>query len=134
MSTFTNEQQELHRDQFIKECRQKAWGAACHADWISTGLDKILAEFTKLSEENAKLGEEIKTLETALDSHTKDNRDARKSLQERRAVLLKTMDAFQANMQQGQQVLNGLYQNVESNLALAAHAEGWEWKESTATP
>src|ERR1700730_7409753 len=33
-----------------------------------------------------------------------------------------------ARMQQGQQVLNYLHQNIESNLARAKHTEGWEWK------
>jgi hypothetical protein len=32
-------------------------------------------------------------------------------------------------MQQGQQALNGLHQSIEGGLALAKHAETWEWKE-----
>jgi hypothetical protein len=30
----------------------------------------------------------------------------------------------------GQQAMQNLYQSVESNLALAAHAETWGWKEA----
>jgi hypothetical protein len=30
--TFTKVQQEKHCQVFIDECRQKAWGAACHAN------------------------------------------------------------------------------------------------------
>ncbi len=38
------------------------------------------------------------------------------------------MERFGQNMQQGQQVLNGLYASIESSLVLAKHAETWEWK------
>jgi hypothetical protein len=55
------DQQKEHREAFIKECRQKAWNAACHADWISKELDILLAEFTKLQEEDATLEGEITT-------------------------------------------------------------------------
>jgi len=129
MSTFTDKQQKAHRAAFIEECRQKAWSAACHADWISKGLDNVMAEYEKLQSQHELHTEKIKEYEAALDSHTKDNRDKRKALQERCGGLAKTMEQLRANMQQGQQALQGLYQNVESNLALAAHAEGWEWRE-----
>ena len=132
--TFTEEEQKLHRDLFIEECRQKAWGAACNAEWISKGLDKVMAEYEKLQSQHELHTEKIKEYETALDSHTKDNRDKRKALQSRCAGIAKTMEALQANMQQGQQALRGLYQNVETNLELAKHAEGWEWKEAAPTP
>jgi hypothetical protein len=33
--TFTDKQQKEHRETFIHECRQKAWSALCHAEWIS---------------------------------------------------------------------------------------------------
>jgi len=36
------------------------------------------------------------------------------------------------NAQQGQQSLQQLYASMESNLALAKHAEEWEWKEAGA--
>ena len=129
-TTFTDEQQQEHRAAFIRECRQKAWGVACHADFISTGLDKVMMEYEKLHGQHELHTEKIKEYETALDSHTKDNRDKRKALRERCTELAKTMEQLGANAQQGQQALQGLYQNVETNLALAAHAEGWEWKEA----
>jgi hypothetical protein len=127
--TFTEAEQQQHRQAFIEECRRKAWGAACHADWVSKGLDAIVAESEKLSAENEKLGEETKTLENAADSHTKDNRDQRKALQERCDVLLKAMGTLRQNMQEGQRALNGLYQSIEASLQLATHAEEWNWKE-----
>jgi hypothetical protein len=64
--------------------------------------------------------------------HTVENRDKRKSLQERRNMLAKQMQGLQMAMQQGQQALNGLHQSIEGSLALAKHAETWEWKEAAA--
>ena len=66
------------------------------------------------------------------DSHTKDNRDKRKVLQERRSTIAKGMQILQAEMQQGQQGLNGLHQSIEGSLQLAAYAQTWEWKEAVA--
>jgi septal ring factor EnvC (AmiA/AmiB activator) len=74
------------------------------------------------------------TLETAVDSHTKDNRDKRKSLQERRNTLAKQMQALSMAMQEGQRGLNELHQSIEANLKLAKHAEAWEWREPTRQP
>jgi uncharacterized protein YlxW (UPF0749 family) len=127
--TFTERQQEQHRQAFIDECRQKAWAAACHAEWISTQLDKLIADYGKLKAEDEKLAEEIKALETAADSHTKDNRDKRKALQERRNVLASRMQMIGASVEQGQKAANSLYAGIESSLALAKHGETWEWKE-----
>jgi chromosome segregation ATPase len=124
---FTDDQQKEHREAFIRECRQKAWGARCHADWVSTGLDKILAEYEKLKAEDVRHVAEIKKLEGALDHHTADNRAKRKGLQEKRNAIGKTMEALGRNMQQGQQALGGLYQSVQASLELAMHAEGWGW-------
>ena len=53
---------------------QKAWSAACHADWIAKQLDKLIEDYGKLKAEDEKLEVEIKTLETAVDHHTKDSR------------------------------------------------------------
>ena len=41
--TFEDFQQTEHRIIFIQECRQKAWGAACHAEWISKQMDDLMA-------------------------------------------------------------------------------------------
>jgi predicted nucleic acid-binding Zn-ribbon protein len=132
--TFTEKQQKEHRETFIHECRQKAWGALCHADWVSKGLDTVMAEYTKLGNDDRALTNEIKTLETAVDYHTVENRNKRKALQERRNSLKGAMEAIGRNMQQGQQVLANLHQSIDSNLALAKHAEGWEWKEAEPKP
>jgi hypothetical protein len=53
-----------------RECRQKAWGAACHASWIGDQLDKLIEDYAKLKRDDEALEGEIKTLETALDYHT----------------------------------------------------------------
>jgi hypothetical protein len=50
--------------------------------------------------EDEKLEGEIKTLEIAVDAHTKDNRDKRKSLQERRNAVAKGMTLLTIDMQQ----------------------------------
>jgi hypothetical protein len=88
---FTPEQQQQHRAAFINECRQKAWDARCHADRISSQLDKLVSDYGKLKTDEEKLAGEIKALETALDGHTKDNRGkpkgARFSVIERSLVL-----------------------------------------------
>jgi hypothetical protein len=34
------------------------------------------------------------------------------------------------NHEEGQRAMQNLYQSIESNLALAKHAEKWEWKEA----
>jgi DNA segregation ATPase FtsK/SpoIIIE-like protein len=56
--TFTKPEQAKHRKAFIDECRQKAWGAACHADSISKGVHDNLAHYQKLqAEDRAKVME-----------------------------------------------------------------------------
>jgi chromosome segregation ATPase len=134
MVTFTSRQQKEHRQTFIDDCRQKAWGAACHADWIGKQLDTLVEDYGKLKAEDEKLDAEIKTLETAVDAHTKENRDKRKALQERRNTIAKSVSLLGKNMQDGQQALSGFYQNIVTNLALAKHAETWGWKEVKADP
>jgi chromosome segregation ATPase len=131
MASFTDEQQTLHRDLFVEECRQKAWGAACHADWIAKQLDTLVADYTKLEVEQGRVDEEIK----ATDYKTPESRDKLKALQARRDALPARLTALKKNMQQVQQVLSGLYQNIEVNLQLATYAETWAWKEvSSQTP
>jgi hypothetical protein len=129
MPTFTAAQQKEHREAFIQECRQKAWSAACHANWIGDQLDKLIEDYGKLKTDDEALEGEIKTLETAVDYHTVENRGKRRILQERRNALAKQMEAVSAGIQQGQRGLNELHQSIEANLQLAKHAETWEWKE-----
>jgi cell division septum initiation protein DivIVA len=128
-ATFTPLQQDKHRKAFIEECRQKAWGARCHAEWVSKGLDQIIAEYEKLQAEDRGLEAEIKALEIAPDYHTVENRNKRKTLQERRTALAKAVQAMGQNAGQAQQAMQQLYASVESSLALAKHAEEWGWKE-----
>ena len=101
---------------------------------VAKGLDSVMADYRKLHEEDGALETEIKTLETAIDSHSVDNRNKRKALQERRNTLAKTMEALGQKVQQGQKALDGLYQSVEASLQLAEHAETWEWREAGLEP
>jgi argininosuccinate lyase len=132
MTTFTQKQKQDHRAAFINDCRQKAWSAACHANWIGNQLDKLIEDYAKLKVEDEKLEGEMKVPEVATDAHTKDNRDKRKVLQEHRNTIAKGMQILQAEMRQGQPGLNDLHQTIEASLQLAAHAETWEWKEAAA--
>jgi hypothetical protein len=126
---FSTADQKKHRAAFIDECRQKAWGAACHADWISKGMDEILKSYEKLQAEDRDLEAAIKAAEVSPDYHTVENRNKRKAMQERRNTLGKQMEILVKNMQQGQQAMGQLIQSTEASLALAKHAEDWEWKE-----
>lgn len=128
--TFTEEQQQEHRDAFIKEARQNAWGASCHADFIAKNLDELMAEYTRVKEEDDTLAADIKEAEQAVDSHSVDNRQKRKDMQEKRNQLARIMQALGDNMGKGQKAMEQLLQSVESALALAKHAEGWAWKEA----
>jgi|GEM_PF-6837850 len=127
--TFTQKQQVDHRVAFIQECRQKAWGARCHADWVGKELDEVLAVYQKLQAEDQTLDADIKELSQAVDSHTVDNREKRKEKQERRNKIAQEMAFIGQNAQQGQKTLAQLHQSAESALSLAAHAETWEWEE-----
>jgi uncharacterized protein (DUF3084 family) len=130
--TFTTAQQKKHRQEFIDECRAKAWGAACHADWIGKNLDGLIAEYCKLQEKDKTLKADIKELGAAVDSHTVENRNKRKDLQEQRNKLAPEMQMMAKNAAQVQQAMTQLLGSVESNLALAKHAEAWTWKEADA--
>jgi len=127
--TFTKAEQTKHRHAFIEECRQKAWSAACHAEWISKNMDDLAGHIQKRQQEDGKLDAAIKDAETAIDYHTVENRNKRKGMQERRNELAKEMQLISENLTRGQQSLQGLYQSIESDLELAKHAETWEWKE-----
>lgn len=128
------EGQDGFRASFIKESRQKAWGAACHAEWIAKQLDEVLTNFQKLQKEDGELEREIKALETAIDYHTVENRNKRKELQERRNIIAKSLQAFSKNVENGQKAIVELSRSIDTNLALAKHAEAYEWKETEAKP
>jgi hypothetical protein len=129
VSTFTTDQQKEHREAFIKDCQQRIWAAARRAEWIFQQLDKLIEDHSKLKVEDEKLEGETKTLETAVDYHTVENRGKRKVLQARRNVIKGQMGKLDRDVQQSQQAANELYKNIEASLQLAAHAETWEWKE-----
>jgi len=128
--TFTDQEQQEFREAFIKEARLKSWGAACNADHIAKQLDELVVEYGKLKSEDDQLAADIAEAERAVDYHTVDNRTARKEKQERRNTIAKLLEALAANMGQGQKALENLQASIESNMALAAHATGWEWKQT----
>ena len=104
--------------------RRKAWGAACHADWIGGAINTAMDEYKKMQATDLQLEADIKELEAALDSHTDDNPNKRKALNERRGVVAQQMQAIAQNAQEGQKAMQQLLQSVEVSLALAKHAEG----------
>jgi len=134
MATFTDKQQTAHREAFIKECRQKAWNLACHADWVSKSIDTLIADYQKLQEEDRQLEADIKELASALDYHTVENRDKRKAKQERRNAIGRSIEHVGKIAQEGQKTMEQLLVGVESALQLAVHAETWEWKEVETKP
>jgi hypothetical protein len=89
-----------------------------------------MAHYQKLQAEDRTLEEAIKAAEVAVDYHSVENRNKRKSMQERRNTLAQQMKVIGENAQQGQRSLGQLYASRESNLALAKHAEEWEWREA----
>jgi hypothetical protein len=129
MSTFSEALQRMARKAFIEEYRQKVWGAACHADWIRLSLDALMGEFQKLQAEDRELEAQFKKEEDALDYHTVDSRNRRKGISEQRHKLGQQMNKISEDVQQGYQAMQRLLQSVETSLALAKHAETWEWKE-----
>jgi predicted nucleic acid-binding Zn-ribbon protein len=64
-----------------------------------------MKEYEKLKAEDDALAAEIKRLETALDRHTKDNREKRKALQDQRTGLSRGMQALSQQIAQGQEVM-----------------------------
>ena len=60
MATFTDKQQKQHRAEFIEDCRQKAWNAACNADYIAKHFDELLAEYEKLKKEDTEYEAQIR--------------------------------------------------------------------------
>jgi hypothetical protein len=78
--------------------------------------------------DDAELAAEIKALETAIDYHTEESRDKRKALQERRNGLTAQKEFLGSTIQEGQANANRLNGMIETHIALAKHAETWEWK------
>jgi hypothetical protein len=89
-----------------------------------------MAEYTDREKEHRTLGDENKALEGAPDRHTVESRNKRKAIQKQRDALLRAMKAIGENVQQGNRAIAELHRSVESNLALAKHAEEWGWAEA----
>jgi hypothetical protein len=127
--TFDQTQNREAREAFIKECRQNAWGHACHADYVAKSTDKLIAEFAELKRQDDELAAEAETLAKALDYHTVENREKRKTLQDKRAELFKVREVLSRTIAEGNSFLKTLYQKVDSFTSLAEHAEKWTWPE-----
>jgi uncharacterized protein YlxW (UPF0749 family) len=63
-----------------------------------------MAEYAKLKEQDGTLEADIKEAEAAIDSHTVDDRQKRKAMQEERNHLAKLIQALGDNMGKGQKV------------------------------
>jgi chromosome segregation ATPase len=96
-------------------------------------MDHVLEQYKKLQDRDRTLEADIKELASAVDSHTVDNRNKRNALQERRNHIAKRY-RYAKSAQQGPKAMQQLLQSVESELALAAHAETWEWKKVGGDP
>lgn len=103
--TYTDDEQQEHRAAFIQKCRQKAWGAACEADYIGDQVEKLTIEYTKLKEEDDEIA-------SSPEHHTVANR-------ERRKALAAGMKLLQESIQDGQGRMERLLQQADQNLAVA---------------
>jgi hypothetical protein len=92
-----------------------------------------MGDYDKLKKEDADLEAQISAIDTAPDYHTKDNREKRKQLEQRRNLIARQKDGLLAAARELQAGMSRLYGNVENNLAVAKHAETWEWKEAENT-
>jgi chromosome segregation ATPase len=129
MNRFSDGEQIEHRESFIKDCMQKAWGAACHADWIQKSLDKLLAHYQSLKAQDRELDERMKTNADGVNGHTKENRNLRADLQKQRSGIDRQMRLIAQNVQQGATTMQKMLDSVDQNLLLADHAKGWSWIE-----
>lgn len=134
MATFTSTQQLEHRTQFIEECRQKAWGAACHAEWISKNMDRLHERYNKLHADDTLLKGDLEKIAADPDKYSPENRAKKRDIESRREQLAADMKAIAPHAQEGQKALMNLRNSIESALELAKHAETWTWKEVEAEP
>jgi hypothetical protein len=77
MATFTDKEQKEHRAAFIEDSAKKRGAPRAMRIGSGQSWDKLIADLAKLQTEDVKLLEEMHSLESAVDSHTKDNRSAR---------------------------------------------------------
>jgi len=137
MARFNQKEQTEHRKAFIADCMFKAWGAACHADWMQKSLNELIAQYQKLQAEDKALETEITANADGFNGHTVENRNKRNELQKRRTTIGNNMKLIATNTQQGAQAMQRLLDSVDQNLLLADHAKEWSWKEvetATETP
>jgi hypothetical protein len=128
--TYTTEEQNEFRAAFIKEARQKSWGAICNADMLRAILDAGRTEYTKLEERVAALNAEIDASEKAVDYHTVENREKRKALTlDRNTLSNDLMPALTTEMQRMAKQHQQLLANAEMNFRLEAHAKEFSVKE-----
>jgi hypothetical protein len=133
MARFTEKQQKAHRQGFIDDCMDKAWGAACHADWISKSLTELVTEYQKLQAEDKALEAQITANAEGFNGHTVANRNKRNELQKRRNAIANTMKLVATNSQKGAETMQRLLDSVDQNLLLADFAKDWSWTEVEAT-
>jgi hypothetical protein len=122
-------QQSTHRKDFINDCMQKAWGAACHAAWMEKSLNELIAHYQKLQADDKAIEADIKTNVDGLDTHSVANRNKRAEMQKTRTNIGNQMKLIAKNTQEGAVAMQKLLDSVDQNLLLADHAKDWSWIE-----
>jgi hypothetical protein len=129
MARFNQKEQTEHRKAFIEDCLHKAWGAACHADWMQKSLNELVAHYQKLQVEDKELEKQIQENLDGFDGHTVANRNKRNELAKKRNAIANQMKLIGQNTQQGAQAMQRLLDSVDQNLLLADFAKDWSWVE-----
>jgi hypothetical protein len=134
MARFNDKEQTAQRKQFIADCMEKAWGAACHAGWLEKSLNELIAHYQKLQAEDKEVEAAINTNADAFDNHTVENRNKRAEMQKKRTNIGNQMKLIAKNTQEGAAAMQRLLDSVDQNLLLADHAKGWSWIEKEEKP
>lgn len=121
----------MFKDAFMRESRQKAWGAICNAEWIRALVESGNANYKGMEAAVEKLKGEIDASERAIDYHTVEQREKRKSLQMQVNELVnKAMPQLAENLTKLAQRNRNLLAQADENLALEAHAKDFAVKDA----
>jgi hypothetical protein len=134
MARFNEKEQTAQRKAFIADCIEKAWGAACHADWIQKSLNELVAHYQKLQAEDKEIEAVIKANAEGFDNHTVENRNKRAAMQKKRTDVGNQMKLIAENTREGGNAMRRLLDSVDQNLLLADFAKDWSWKEVDEKP
>jgi hypothetical protein len=129
MTRFNQKEQTEQRKAFVADCLNKAWGAACHADWMQKSLNELIAHYQKLQAEDKEVEAATNLNAASLDHHTVENRNKRAEMQKRRTNIANQMKLIAKNTQEGAAAMQRLLDSVDQNLLLADFAKDWSWVE-----